>query len=175
MQERLVDVATPDGPMDAFVTHPETDGPFPVVVVFMDVWGLREELFGIARRIATVGYYCLVPNFYHRAGKVRLLGVSTKSRVGILADVPAIGEGGLPGFESVTWYGLFAPKGLDPQITERVNASIRKAQETQGIKERLAGIGTSVRSESVEQFRATVKADRAKWAEIVKASGAKID
>ena len=50
----------------------------------------------------------------HRAGKVRLLGVSTKSRVGILADVPAIGEGGLPGFESVTWYGLFAPKGLDP-------------------------------------------------------------
>jgi carboxymethylenebutenolidase len=71
MKERFVDVATPDGPMDTFVTHPEEGGPFPCVVVFMDIWGLREELFDIARRIATVGYYCLVPNFYHRAGKVR--------------------------------------------------------------------------------------------------------
>ena len=42
--------------MPSFVTHPEQDGPFPVVVVFMDVWGVREELFDIARRIGTVGY-----------------------------------------------------------------------------------------------------------------------
>jgi carboxymethylenebutenolidase len=71
MQERFVDVATPDGPMDTFVTHPEQHGPFACVVIFMDIWGLREELFDIARRIATVGYYCAVPNFYHRLGKVR--------------------------------------------------------------------------------------------------------
>jgi carboxymethylenebutenolidase len=71
VQERFVDVATPDGPMDTFVTHPEEGGPFACVVVFMDIWGLREELFDIARRIATVGYYCVVPNFYHRVGKVR--------------------------------------------------------------------------------------------------------
>jgi carboxymethylenebutenolidase len=71
MQERFVDVATPDGPMDTFVTHPEEGGPFACVVIFMDIWGLREELFDIARRIATVGYYCVVPNFYHRLGKQR--------------------------------------------------------------------------------------------------------
>ena len=71
MHERFVDIATPDSAMDTFVTHPETGGPFPVVVIFMDIWGLREELFDVARRIATVGYYCLVPNFYHRHGKVR--------------------------------------------------------------------------------------------------------
>jgi carboxymethylenebutenolidase len=71
MHERFVDVATPDGPMDTFITHPEAGGPFPAVVVFMDIWGLREELFDVARRIATVGYYCVVPNFYHRHGKVR--------------------------------------------------------------------------------------------------------
>ena len=106
---------------------------------------------------------------------MRLLGVSTKSRVGILADVPTIGEAGLPGFESVTWYGLIAPKGLDPKIAERVNAAVRKAQENPALREKLAGIGTSVAQRDVEQFRATVKADRAKWAEIVKASGAKID
>jgi carboxymethylenebutenolidase len=71
MQERIADIATPDGPMDTFISHPESGGPFACVVVFMDIWGLREELFDIARRIATVGYYCAVPNFYHRAGKVR--------------------------------------------------------------------------------------------------------
>jgi tripartite-type tricarboxylate transporter receptor subunit TctC len=111
----------------------------------------------------------------YRAGKVRLLGVSTKSRVGILADVPTVAEAALPGFESVTWYGLIAPKGLDDKIAERVNAAVRKAQESTVLKDKLAGIGTSVRSETLDQFRATVKADRAKWAEIVKASGAKID
>jgi tripartite-type tricarboxylate transporter receptor subunit TctC len=111
----------------------------------------------------------------YRAGKVRLLGVSTKSRVGILADVPTVAEAALPGFESVTWYGLIAPKGLDAKIAERVNAAVRKAQESTALKDKLAGIGTSVRSETLDQFRATVKADRAKWAEIVKASGAKID
>src|SRR5262245_44546952 len=56
MKERFVDVATPDGPMDTFAVHPEAGGPFPCVVVFMDIWGLREELFDIARRVATVGY-----------------------------------------------------------------------------------------------------------------------
>jgi carboxymethylenebutenolidase len=71
MQERFVDVGTPDGPMDTFITYPEVGGPFPAVVIFMDIWGLREELFDVARRIATAGYCVLVPNFYHRAGKVR--------------------------------------------------------------------------------------------------------
>ena len=52
---------------------------------------------------------------------------------------------------------------------------MRKAQEDPALREKLAGIGTSVRSETLEQFKATVKADRAKWAEVVKVSGAKID
>jgi carboxymethylenebutenolidase len=71
MKERLVDIPTPSGSMDTFVVHPRENASFPAVVVFMDVWGLREELFDIARRIATVGYYCLVPNFYYRQGKIR--------------------------------------------------------------------------------------------------------
>jgi tripartite-type tricarboxylate transporter receptor subunit TctC len=110
-----------------------------------------------------------------RAGKVRLLGVSTRSRVGILPDVPTIDEAALPGFESVTWYGLVGPKGLDPAIAERVNAAVRKAQDNPALREKLSGIGTTSRSEPVDQFRTTIKSDRARWAEIVKASGAKVD
>jgi tripartite-type tricarboxylate transporter receptor subunit TctC len=110
-----------------------------------------------------------------KAGKLRLLGVSTKERVGILPDVPTVAEAALPGFENVTWYGILGPKGLDAKIVERVNAAVRKAQENPALREKLSGIGTSARSETVEQFRATLKSDRAKWGEIVKASGAKVD
>jgi|SRR5581483_6618132 len=110
-----------------------------------------------------------------RAGKVRLLGVSTRTRVGILPDVPTVAEAALPGFENVTWYGLFGPKGLDPQIAARINAAVRKAQENPVLRDKLSAIGTAVRSETLDEFRATVKADRAKWAEIVRASGARID
>ena len=62
MHDRTIAVATPTGPMETFVTHPEQGGPFPPVVIYMDFWGLREELFDIARRVGTVGYYCMVPD-----------------------------------------------------------------------------------------------------------------
>jgi carboxymethylenebutenolidase len=71
MIETMVDIETPAGRMDAFLTHPEAGGPFPSIVILMDIWGLREELFDIARRVATVGYHCVVPNFYYRQGRVR--------------------------------------------------------------------------------------------------------
>ena len=110
-----------------------------------------------------------------RAGKVRLLGVSTKTRVAAIPDVPAIADAGVPGFESYIWFGLFGPKGLDPQIVVKVNAAVRKALEAPTVRQRFAELGNTPRYETVEQFRATVKADRARWAEVVKASGAKVD
>ena len=51
MKERFAEIVTPDGRMEAFVTHPEQDGPFPAVIVYMDVFGLRERLYDVARRI----------------------------------------------------------------------------------------------------------------------------
>ena len=110
-----------------------------------------------------------------RAGKVRLLGVSTKTRVAAIPDVPAIADAGVPGFESYIWFGLFGPKGLDPQIAAKVNAAVREALDTPAIRQKLVDMGNTPRIETVEQFRATVKADRARWAEVVKASGAKVD
>ena len=71
MRERVIDIETPSGRMPTFVTHPEQEGPFPAVIVYMDIWGVREELYEIARRVGTVGYYCMVPDFYYRQGRVR--------------------------------------------------------------------------------------------------------
>lgn len=71
MIERFADIPAADGTMDAFVTHPEEGGPFPAVVILMDIWGLREELFDVARKLAVTGCFCIMPNFWYRRGPVR--------------------------------------------------------------------------------------------------------
>src|SRR5262249_2678700 len=80
MRERFAEISTLDGRMQAFVTHPAENGPFPAVIVYMDVFGLREELYDVARRIATVGYYAMVPDFYYRNGKMRIAFPAHKRR-----------------------------------------------------------------------------------------------
>jgi carboxymethylenebutenolidase len=71
MQERTIDIDTGEGAMETFITQPEAGGPFPAVIVYMDIWGVREELYDIARRIATAGYCGIVPDFYYRQGRKR--------------------------------------------------------------------------------------------------------
>jgi tripartite-type tricarboxylate transporter receptor subunit TctC len=110
-----------------------------------------------------------------KAGKVRLLGVTTRQRVSAVAEIPTIAEAGVPGYESYTWFGLFGPKGLDPEIVNRINAAVKYALEQPAVRDRLVQLGNTPRWESPEQFRATVKADRAKWAAVVKQVGATID
>lgn len=110
-----------------------------------------------------------------RAGKVRLLGVTTKKRVPAIPDIPTIDEAGVPGFESYTWFGIFAPKGLDPKIALKMNLALKTALTDPEIQKKMAELGNTARYETLEQFKATVHADRAKWAEVVKAVGATID
>src|ERR1044071_5475250 len=66
MIDRELDIQTADGAMNTFVTHPEEGGPHPVVLFYMDAPGKREELHDMARRLATVGYYVVLPNLYYR-------------------------------------------------------------------------------------------------------------
>ncbi|MGH6664179.1 MAG: dienelactone hydrolase family protein [Pseudolabrys sp.] len=68
---KAIEIPTPDGTMDGYAAHPKGAGRYPLVVLFMDIWGLREELFAIARRIASHGYYCTLPNLFYREGKIR--------------------------------------------------------------------------------------------------------
>ena len=66
MIEHHLDIATDDGAMNSFVVHPEEGGPFPVVLFYMDAPGKREELHDMARRLASVGYFVVLPNLYYR-------------------------------------------------------------------------------------------------------------
>lgn len=72
MLERQLDVETKDGRMSTFVVHPERGGPFPVILFYMDAPAIREELRDMARRIAAVGYYVMLPNLYYREGVMEL-------------------------------------------------------------------------------------------------------
>ncbi len=74
MIEETLDIPTRDGAMEGFICHPERHGPFPPVLLLMDAPGIREELRDMARRLATVGYYVVLPNLYYRAGRDAVFG-----------------------------------------------------------------------------------------------------
>ena len=72
MIEKTVEIATQDGSCTTFITHPDRGGPHPLVILYMDAPGIREELRDIARRLATSGYYVMLPNMYYRASVMEL-------------------------------------------------------------------------------------------------------
>ena len=74
MIEATLDITTKDSAMEIFVYHPERGGPYPAIFVMMDAPGIREELRDMARRLASVGYYVLLPNLYYRAGRDTMFG-----------------------------------------------------------------------------------------------------
>jgi tripartite-type tricarboxylate transporter receptor subunit TctC len=114
----------------------------------------------------------------YKAGKVRLLGVTTARRVAAISEVPTIGESGIAGtqgFDSSTWFALFAPKGTDAAVVARLNGAVRQVLQMPEVRTKLEGAGNTVRLETPEQFRATVHANRLKWAEVVKAANITID
>ncbi|MBK88285.1 MAG: hydrolase [Gammaproteobacteria bacterium] len=78
MIEEHIDIETKDGAMNTFITRPDRGGPFPVIVFLMDAPGKREELHDMARRIATVGYYVMLPNLYYRQVRDFVVGPETR-------------------------------------------------------------------------------------------------
>lgn len=79
MIEQTIEIPTPAGAAPTFIAHPERDGPYPVVLVFMDAPGVREELRDMVRRLATVGYYVMLPNLYYRTGVQELEDMADQS------------------------------------------------------------------------------------------------
>src|SRR5438046_5597682 len=77
MQERQIDIPTSAGKTTTFIVHPDRGGPFPVILFYMDAPAIREELRDMARRLATSGYYLVLPNMYYRAGVLELRPLPT--------------------------------------------------------------------------------------------------
>ncbi|MEQ1775010.1 MAG: tripartite tricarboxylate transporter substrate binding protein [Burkholderiales bacterium] len=110
-----------------------------------------------------------------KAGRVRALGVTTTTRNPQLPDVPTIAEAGIPGYEVVIWYALFAPARTPPAILARLNAETVKALNSADLKERLTLQGLDVGSSTQDQLMAFVKSETVKWAKVAKDSGAQLE
>jgi tripartite-type tricarboxylate transporter receptor subunit TctC len=110
-----------------------------------------------------------------KGGKVKAIAITSAKRSSILPEVPTFGESGLKGFESYAWYGFFAPAKTPKEIIAKLNAEALKAMKKPEWQKVLAETGSENVGDTPEQFAAFTKAEAAKWAKVVKDSGATID
>jgi tripartite-type tricarboxylate transporter receptor subunit TctC len=110
-----------------------------------------------------------------KAGKLRPLATIGAQRAAAAPDLPTVAESGLPGFAVTNWVGFFAPAKTPPEIVQRWNAETLKIMQTPEMQARLLNEGARFIPMSPEQFAAFVKSEIAKWAPVVKASGARVD
>jgi len=113
-----------------------------------------------------------------KSGKLKALAVTSAQRSAALPDVPTVEEAGgqaLKGFEASSWFGLLAPAGTPPDIVSRIQQEAAKSLGTPAIKEKLLAQGAVPGGNTPQQFAAFIDAEHAKWAQVVKTSGAKVD
>jgi len=110
-----------------------------------------------------------------KAGRLKALAVTTSKRISAAPDVPTFAESGLPGYEAVGWFGVVMPAGTPPDIIGRMNAELVAALKRQEIRERVVAAGAEPAPSTPDEFGALIRSEIGKWAEVVKASGAKLD
>jgi tripartite-type tricarboxylate transporter receptor subunit TctC len=103
-----------------------------------------------------------------RDGKLRALAITSAKRSALAPELPTVAET-LPGYESSTWFGMYGPRGLPAEATNRINAALNAALSDPELKDRLARLGAEVQTSTPEAFGRTVQADHAKWKAIIEA------
>lgn len=107
-----------------------------------------------------------------RSGKLKGLAVTGTRRVAPFPELPTIAEAGVTGYEVITWGGTLAPAGVPKAIMTRLNAAMKQAAASQLVKERYAALGAEPHAGTPGEFAALIRRETAKWAEVVKRSGA---
>lgn len=110
-----------------------------------------------------------------RSGRLRPLAVTSSRRVRALPDVPTIAESGYAGYEAVNWFGIVAPARTPDEIVRKLNAAIRQSVAAPDVREFYENRGADQTTNTPEEMRAFLQSETAKWAAVVKASGARID
>jgi tripartite-type tricarboxylate transporter receptor subunit TctC len=110
-----------------------------------------------------------------QGGRMRALAISSAQRVPSAADTPTVAEQGLPGFETGSFQGVVGPNGIPREVVGKLNTELTRILNTAEMKERFAKQGTEVRTGSAESFGQWLRTEQARWAKVVKDSGAKFD
>jgi tripartite-type tricarboxylate transporter receptor subunit TctC len=110
-----------------------------------------------------------------RSGGLRALGVASKQRIPQLPDVPTLSEGGVPGFEASSWFGLVAPARTPRPIIERLAAETTKALQDPELQKRFGQLGARLVGNPPDEFAAMILAERARWGELIKSAGIKLE
>jgi tripartite-type tricarboxylate transporter receptor subunit TctC len=110
-----------------------------------------------------------------RSGRLRALAISSTTRLPLLPDVPTFAELGYPEIEDYTWVGFFAPAGTAPEVVQKLNTAINRVLQMPEVRERLEALTFEPIGGSAQQFAEYVRAEVAKWAVVVKETGAKLD
>jgi tripartite-type tricarboxylate transporter receptor subunit TctC len=110
-----------------------------------------------------------------KAGRLRALAVSTPRRSQIVPDIPTIAEAGVPGYEVTTWFGVFGPAALPKDIVAKVDAEVARILRLPDVRERLYNDGAEPGNLTNDEFNAFIRADAARWAKLIKATGIKGD
>jgi tripartite-type tricarboxylate transporter receptor subunit TctC len=108
------------------------------------------------------------------AGQVKALGTTGDKRTAVLPNVPTLAEAGVPGYEATIWLGIMAPKGTPQAIVDKLNAEIGKVVQRDDVKQMWAKQGAEPMVMTPDAFKTYLEKDIAKWAEVVKVSGAKV-
>jgi tripartite-type tricarboxylate transporter receptor subunit TctC len=110
-----------------------------------------------------------------KAGKLRALAVTTRTRSPLMPDVPTVAESGLAGYETVAWFGVLAPAGTPREIVNRLSAEIAKIARSPEMRERLTSLGAEPVGSTPEEFAAVIARDIAKWTTLAMSVGIKVD
>jgi tripartite-type tricarboxylate transporter receptor subunit TctC len=112
---------------------------------------------------------------YVQSGKLRALAVTDAKPSPVAPDLPTVAASGLPGFEALQWFGLFAPAGTPKDVLARLSAETRKVLQMHDVQEKLQSLGIQIAGGSPDQFAGFMRSETTKWGKIVKDSGARVD
>ena len=109
------------------------------------------------------------------SGQLRALAISSNKRSSNYPDVPTVAEAGVPGYQSVAWYGLVGPKDMPPDVLKKISDEVAKASQTDAVKKIIEAQGGDLVAGSAKEFKDFIDAERKRYAEIVKASGMQVN
>jgi tripartite-type tricarboxylate transporter receptor subunit TctC len=147
-----------------------------VKLVHVPYKGMAASNLGVMTGQIQLGFPSFTSAFPHvKAGKLKAFAITTRKRSALAPDIPTMDEAGVPGYEASIWNGVLAPAGTPKAIVHRLHEAIVQILKSPQAVERYANVGAEIRYNSPEEFAALIRAELAKWAKVVKATGIRVD